>query len=375
MLGLAHRGFRMHDYRQHLLHPLRAAGYETALASVQHIWHGPEAARGIGFERELSKEEDAAGLEGALRFLGEARRDRPFYLELGFQETHRPFPKVSAAAARHVRSPAILPDAPATRTDMAAFIAAAAELDRKMGTVFAALDAAGLAPNTLVICTTDHGPAFPGMKCTLTDHGMGVMLILRGPGFGGGRVVDAMVTHLDLFPTVCDLAGVPHPAWLRGASLLPLVSGEKGELHEAVFGQINWHACEEPMRAVRTPRYKYIRRYSDRRPCHCANTDPGPSKDLLLTLAWHEHPRPQEELYDLAFDPEERHNLADRPEAIAILTEMRARLERWQRQTDDPLRRGPLVPPKGARICDCGARHGRETVREWDGERWVPLPR
>src|SRR5262249_35133417 len=78
----------------------------------------------------------------------------------------------------------------------------------------------------LVICTTDHGIAFPGMKCNLTDHGTGVLLILRGPGLPAGAVVDAMVTHLDVFPTVCDLTGVARPDWLQGASLLPLLRGE-----------------------------------------------------------------------------------------------------------------------------------------------------
>ena len=73
---------------------------------------------------------------------------------------------------------------------MAGFKATAAVMDRGVGQVLGALDAAGLAENTLVISTTDHGIAFPAMKCNLTDHGMGVMLIMRGPGgFRGGKVV------------------------------------------------------------------------------------------------------------------------------------------------------------------------------------------
>ena len=71
--------------------------------------------------------------------------------------------------------------------------------------------------NTLVIYTTDHGLAFPDMKCNLTDHGIGVALIMDGPvPFSGGRVIDSMVSHIDIFPTLCDLLEIERPAWLQG---------------------------------------------------------------------------------------------------------------------------------------------------------------
>ena len=95
---------------------------------------------------------------------------------------------------------------------MAEYIDAARTLDAKMGRVFAALQDNGLADNTLVICTTDHGIAFPTMKCNLTDHGLGVMLVLRGPGgFSGGQVLDALVSQIDIYPTVCALAESQRP--------------------------------------------------------------------------------------------------------------------------------------------------------------------
>src|SRR3712207_6936105 len=75
--------------------------------------------------------------------------------------------------------PPNLPDTPETRLDMAAFQESARSLDRGIGAVLDAIDAEGLTENTLVICTTDHGLAFPGAKATLYDRGLGVMLILR----------------------------------------------------------------------------------------------------------------------------------------------------------------------------------------------------
>ena len=82
-----------------------------------------------------------------------------------------------------------LPDTPETRRDMASFKASARSLDQGVGAVLNALDEHELADDTLVIFTTDHGLPFPGAKATLTDRGLGVMLIVRGPGgFHGGRV-------------------------------------------------------------------------------------------------------------------------------------------------------------------------------------------
>ena len=111
---------------------------------------------------------------------------------------------------------------------MAAFKASARSLDQGIGAVLNGLHQHGLAENTLIICTTDHGLAFPGAKATLFDRGTGVMMIMRGPGgFAGGKVIDAMVTHLDVYPTICDLAGIEHPEWLEGESLMPLVRGQR----------------------------------------------------------------------------------------------------------------------------------------------------
>src|SRR5207248_3062878 len=90
--------------------------------------------------------------------------------------------------ANYPLPPAPLPDTPEIRRDMGAFKVSAWDLDQGVGAVLNALQESGLADNTLVICTTDHGIAFPCMKANLTDHGIGVMLMMRGPGgFAGGK--------------------------------------------------------------------------------------------------------------------------------------------------------------------------------------------
>jgi arylsulfatase A-like enzyme len=222
-----------------------------------------------------------------------------------------------------------------------------------MGAVLEGMDRAGLADNTLVICTTDHGIAFPRMKCNLHDSGIGVMLIMRGPGgFEGGRAVNGMVSNVDVFPTLCDYLDIEPPGWLQGVSFMPLVRGEAEEVRKELFAEVSYHAAYEPMRAVRTDRWKYIRRFEERDGPVLPNCDDSPSKQLWLEHGWRDMVPPQEALYDLIFDPNEAHNLAGDPDHAATLDEMRNRLDRWMEETDDPLLSGPVPAPEGAVVND-----------------------
>ncbi|MCC9079050.1 sulfatase [Litorilinea aerophila] len=350
MLGLAHRGFALHDYGQHLVHTLRRAGYRSILCGVQHV---ARDASTIGYDTILpTASRHAQDVAPAAAEFLRSRPTQPFFLDVGFFETHREFPE-PVDNPDYCLPPAPLPDTPAVRQDMAAYKASARALDDGVGQVLEALDAAGLAQETLVIYTTDHGLAFPGMKCNLTDHGIGVSLILRGPGgFTGGQVCDAMVSHIDLFPTLCELIGLEPPPWLQGHSLLPVIRGEVTEIHDAIFAEVTYHAAYEPQRAIRTQRYKYIRRFGDRRRPVLPNCDDSPSKDVWLQAGWREREVAAEQLYDLVFDPNETCNLVDEPGLQEVRSELQARLQRWMEETDDPLLHGPVPPPPGAQIND-----------------------
>ncbi len=357
MGGLVNRGWSLPRPERLLPRVLAAAGYRTVRAGLQHVVADP--AEG-GYERILDDGRPVE--ERAAAFLGE-RHDRPFFLDVGFTATHRrgrgfdPPPEGEEPAdPRRVQPPGPLPDAPEIRRDMASYVDAARTLDRQMGRVLAALEASGLSRETLVICTTDHGLAFPLMKCHLTDHGIGVMLILRGPGaLKGGRTVDGLASQIDLFPTVCEVAGLERPDWLQGVSLLPLVEGRR-EVREEVFAEINYHVCHEPQRAVRTRRWKYIRRLHPRARPVLPNCDDSPSKDFLLARGWGQREEAAERLYDLTADPLEQRNVAADAAHGEALDEMRGRLERWQRETGDPLLDRPfLEPPASAVVADPGA--------------------
>jgi N-sulfoglucosamine sulfohydrolase len=273
---------------------------------------------------------------------------------VGTFETHREYAKPGPSEdPRFIQPPVPIPDTPETRLDMAGFHASVRLLDEGVGRVLDALERNGLAENTLVLSTTDHGIAFPLMKCNLEDYGWGVSMILRGPGpFTGGRVIDSLLSHIDVFPTLCDLLGIERPAWLEGKSFLPVIRGEVNEINDAVFAEVTYHAAYEPKRAVRTARYKYIRRFGTQRTPVLPNCDDGFSKSLWLRHGWKDRTLPAESLHDLIFDPTEHENLAADTSSRAVLEEMRARLDRWMKSTSDPLLKGPVPAPRGAKVND-----------------------
>jgi N-sulfoglucosamine sulfohydrolase len=355
MLGLAHRGFALYDYRKHIIHTLKTRGYTAALAGVQHIASGEASHRTIGYDRLLKS--PAGAHQAAAEFLMHKPAE-PFFLSVGFMETHRKgadkdfFRDDEPLDARYTRPPEPLPDTPETRMDMANYAASAMTLDRKMGAVLDALKTSGMDKRTIIVCTTDHGIAFPRMKCNLEDSGTGVMLIVKAPeDFQGGQVVNAMVSHLDLYPTLCDMLGIDKPTRLQGKSLLPLVRGESAAIHEDLYFTVNYHASYEPLRAVRTERWKYIKRFTKRNRPSLPNCDDSHSKQYWLDQGWRSRPQDEEMLYDLTFDPHETNNLVADSRTRDVLADMRARMDRYMRETDDPLLNGDIPLPPTA-ICN-----------------------
>ncbi|HEX3561888.1 MAG TPA: sulfatase [Solirubrobacterales bacterium] len=349
MLGLAHRGWSLNDYGHHLVHPLGEAGYRTVLVGEQHISKDPNV---IGYDEVIHVDSNRASDVAPITAEAMVGAPEPWFMSVGFFETHRDFAApTSVRDSLYSLPPANLPDTKATRQDIAAFKASARSLDQGIGAVLHQVHDLGLQETTLVICTTDHGLAFPGAKATLFDRGIGVMLLMRGPGgFTGGRVIDSQVSHLDIYPTLCEIAGAEKPSFLQGTSLMPLVHREVDRVNDEIFSEVTYHAAYEPQRAIRTDRWKYIRRYLDDDHVVLANCDDSASKELLVEAGWGNERVDREQLYDLVLDPAEGRNLAGDPAHADVLSELSDRLTEWMRETDDPLLQGDVAPPPGAEI-------------------------
>lgn len=354
ILGLAHRGFRMQE-QKHLVNLLKSNGYTTHLRGVQHEMDNPKASGYDTIHWRIPRPSVGEGTASALAedFL-DGKPQQPFFLSVGFTDTHRPYAEIDAQDdTQYIQIPPGVPDLPETRKDWAAFRKSVKNLDDGIGVVLKALERNGLMENTIILCTTDHGIAYPRMKCNLTDAGLGVMLIMKWHDrIAHGAVCDSLVSQIDVFPTLCDLLNLNLPAWVEGKSLLPLLNDPKNEINEEVFGEVTFHAAYEPQRCVRTRRYKYIRRFGTRSDLTRPNLDASPTKSVLLEAGFGRFEQAREQLFDLRLDPQEFRNLVDDAEHKSVLEEMRGRLQDWMNRTKDPLLEGDVSLPAGARITD-----------------------
>lgn len=355
LMGLVNRGWTLPQQPTLPTH-LGALGYRTALIGVQH--ESRDAAT-LGYCERLAT--DVGGscgpvAEAARGWLHERAAEqrtgdgphRPFYASIGFFETHRPYSdRYQPADPAGVHVPPHLPDNDFTRQDLAAFYGSIRAADHALGAILATLEETGLAEDTWVLFTSDHGIAFPGAKGSLYDPGIEVALIARPPHRWQGRdrgAVPHLASHLDLLPTVLDLAGGTAPPGLDGLSLADYLRGGPPPRRDRLYAEKTFHDHYDPTRAVRTERYKYIRSFEERPRLMipgdvlAAETTRGFGSD-------HWRHRPTEELYDLSADPLERDNLAEDPDLASLVAELAADLRHWQENTHDPVLTGAVPDP------------------------------
>lgn len=365
MIGLAHLGWKLNEGERCLPHYLNEAGYETHLFGFQHesVKTESEIKRRLGYQHYHPTPKNFIVTEVAplvTEFLAAQQgrpTDQPFFAMVGVEETHRVFelPIYTPDDPAALRLPPYLPDTPGVREDMAWFNGTVKALDQGVGMILTALEQSGLAEETLVIYTTDHGIAFPRAKGMSFDPGLETGLIMRWPGrIPAGSVAKEMVTHLDLLPTILDLIGVAAPATvnLDGTSYLPRLLGQPYAPREQFFVEMTWHDRYNPHRGIRTSRYKYVRNYDPTQTLIYVPLDihSGPS-GRGLPPEYYGLRRPPEELYDLAADPLEQTNQAENPAYQAVLRQLREQVLRWMHMTDDPLLKGPIpATPEQARI-------------------------
>jgi len=302
-------------------------------------------------------------------FLDARAPGRPFCFWYGGHEPHRRYvpgegPRHGVAPPGPDEVPPYWPIEQVVRDDMADYAFETQWFDTQLGRMIEHLEAAGEIDNTLIIATSDNGCPFPRVKGQMYDDDFRLPTVLRWDAKlagRGGRVIDDLVSFIDLAPTFLDAAGLPVPGHLPGKSLLDIVEADgSGTVTSgrtrAYMGRERHDMGREgdlgyPVRCVRTPTHLYVRNFApDRWPAGnpetgFTNCDSSPTKDRILELhavgetRWYElafGKRPGEELYDVVADPHCLHNRAGDPASAETLRGLRDELVSVLRATGDP---------------------------------------
>ena len=221
-------------------------------------------------------------------------------------------------------------------------------LDAGIGMLLELLHEYGHAESTLVVFLSDHGPPFTRGKTTAYEAGLRVPFLVRWPGVSKPMVSNALVSAVDILPTILDAAGVEAPSGLHGSSLRYVVRGTDTVWRPYLAAEFHLHGGGSfyPRRAIRDHRFKLIhnllsgkakpensiasdKAYGESRKPPYAGTSVGRAFETFADP-------PEFELYDLQTDPIEFNNLAGVPEYREIQAELTQALLTWRRETNDP---------------------------------------
>lgn len=344
LMGLANQGWSLPDNNKTLPMYMKELGYTTHLVGLQHETNFPEklgyntmSRRTKDYKYNINKIEN-----DFLQFIETHKNDiKPFYANFGTIETHRPFSAwADPVSPNDVDVPPFLPDHEMIREDLSEFYGTIEKVDKLIGKIINKLIDSNLSENTLFIYTTDHGCAFPRSKCTLYDPGIKTLFLMEMPSselFSGGEVYDQMLSNIDLLPTLVEFAGGKSPSGIEGRSIIPLLKGEINEFRTKIFAEKTFHELYDPIRCMRTTKYKMIYNFE---PLETLYQIPI---DILKDLSGqymrdkYNYPRLAEELYDLENDPNEVRNLAEDPDFKRVVDTMKKEIFDWIKYTNDPI--------------------------------------
>jgi len=314
----------------------------------------------------LKEGKDTEVLGQFQEFLDQTPDGTPFFMWMNYTDPHRGFDADEYQPdPETLTMPDIFPDTEEVRRDLSAHLGEINRLDVNVGLIIDELKKRKLTENTVIVFMGDNGAALLRGKGTLYDLGLHVPLIVNGKGVDQGKVSKAMVSGIDMAPTLLEIAGIKKPEAMTGKSFLKALKGMEYDGHEYVFGTRVPHSSGLPTntayfdlsRTVFDRRYKLIYNALWKLPYDPVDFIRHPLwKDLKkknengelkekYSKAFFSEPRSMFEVYDLKNDPGEFENLSGNPEYAEIERRLKAALHEWMIVNKDylPL---PIPPPK-----------------------------
>lgn len=385
---------------------MERAGYRTGRIGKYHV--APETVYHFETTMNANSRNAVEMAEKSRAFLSNQTDERPFFLYFATSDPHRgggvdqssdrplkpnlfgnkpdrqSFPGVEEVFfdPADVTVPAFLPDTIETREELAQYYQSCSRIDAGVARLVQILKDADLYDKTMIVFTSDHGMAFAGGKTTVYEGGLRVPFVVRDPYQSQrGASTDAMVSHIDITPSLLDYAGgldsktngPKNPLnakqfWTErnealdenrngnkpfvsyhGKSWMHVLANPDEPHHESIMASHTFHEIQMyyPMRVVRDKDYKLI--------WNIAHPLPYPfASDLWAASSWQAQlakgndapygqmtvgryvQRPEFELYDMRTDPNESTNLATSSGHEDVLEKYKAKLKSMQKQFDDP---------------------------------------
>ncbi len=354
-------------------------GYRTALFGVQHeaahehIWRVQRFDEAHHTDPWPSAEVSCPALADWVR--QRAGEDQPWYAQIGFFEGHlgqffsrKPNPAYPQEnyTGKGLYIPPYLDDDAEGQATVANLQGLLTRAGRAFEQVLDAIRASGQEENTLVVICVDHGVGLPRAKATCYDPGISVGWMLRLPErIPAGHTCDCLTTHIDVFPTVLELAGLSVPDGTQGHSLAAHAQRDNcDEVHDALFAHM-----VENTRSLRTKDWKLIRNFSPSThhalfPAQAGSHWKADVQTELRTATLDN--APHLELYNLNDDPDEHHNLAGDPRHAAQLRQLDDQLWSFLYHENDFVLHNPIRTSWQAET--------RARLQQWCANTSRPMP-
>lgn len=334
---------------------LRELGYEVI--SFGKVGHGFDAQKAKAYGFDHFSKESVNLPEQVNKFFKNRNNTKPICLLVGDRRPHVPWIKNSKYSIDSVSLPSYLINTPETKEHWARYATDIQGMDEDLGKILS-MSKKMFGDNYVFLFSGDHGSQWPFGKWNLYDYGTNVPLLVSWPDrIKQSQRTDAMVSWVDIFPTLIDLAGGTGPNNLDGKSFLKVLENPKSGHRDFIYTTHSGdgHFNVYPMRSVRTKRFKYIHNlfpeyyhtnHSDilRKNGAGAYWDSWEEKaktDLgARTIIDKYHIRPEIEFFDLKNDPMEQYNLAGSPEFEKDREKLKDLLVQMNAQQGDSL---PLI--------------------------------
>lgn len=361
--------FGLHPHLHDAMMPniLKRAGYHTGIVGKLHV--RPEEK----FQFDERGKYDGRDVKGFAEFADQlmanaAAVGKPFFLMANYSDPHayrsrdpqtgergpwtfrdqmNGVPATLVEPSEKTLWPFQGVDSPEQRARVAGYYNEVKRLDVGVGLLLDVLDKHGHSDNTLIVFVGDHGPPFDRGKTTVNEAGLRIPFLVRWPGVSKPMQSAAMVSTVDILPTVIDATGAEPAVEMHGRSLRPLLSNPDAEWREYLVGEFHMHGRPFfPRRAIRDGRYKLIHNLlaGKVKPSHNIDGDLGyklsresqyDNTDIRRAFDTYADP-PEFEFYDLESDPWEFNNVAGKAEHKEAQERLTAALLEWRKQTNDP---------------------------------------